>query len=79
MIDTVPAVALYDDPPVALLVDKRAFYHRTAPFAEVLRERWYPKARVIGLYKTASGSRPYVDVVAILVRPVPDLRELFSL
>ena len=73
------ALMTLHDPVIGLMVDQYALDHWTEGLLFTLSSvEWHPYARVIGLYSTAIGSHPYLDVVAILLRPYPPLDEVLA-
>lgn len=73
-----------DEHAVGLVVDQKALlksYPNDArvdgPVDPVGPANWYPFARVIGFWRVANGGRPYIDVIAILIKMYPTLDQVF--
>ncbi len=72
-----PALTLCD-PVIGLMVDEIAFYNWTEAFNIILSAGWYPFARTVGLYATVPGGPPFINVIAILMRPYPSFHEVLT-
>lgn len=66
------------DPVIGLMVDEHVFYNWTGAFRTILSVGWYPFARTVGLYSTSPGGHPFINVIAILMRPYPSLDEVLE-
>lgn len=43
----------------------------------VWQDGWYPNAQVMGYWQTDRGGRPYIDVLAIMLKSYPTVDEMF--
>lgn len=75
--DPSPVLTLCD-PVIGLMVDEIAFYNWTEAFNIILSAGWYSFARTVGLYSTIPGGPPYINAIAILMRPYPSLNEVLT-
>lgn len=66
------------DPTLGLRADVRAFYDWTEDLNRILFAGWHPYAKVIGIYNTSSQGKPYLDVLALLFKRCPSLREVIQ-
>lgn len=69
-------------PGIGLMVSRKALM-KTYPTVEndsdtVGLDGWYPFARVLGYWQTERGGRPFIDVLAILVKSFPTLDAIFQ-
>jgi hypothetical protein len=72
-----PMIKLYH-PVIGLMVDWQAASDWTEALDAILKAGWYPYARVVGRYATLPGKLPYVDVIAIMLCPLPSLDEMIG-
>jgi hypothetical protein len=66
-------------PVLPLVTDKQTHSSLWQELALLLEVGWYPYVRAIGLHRTLPGGRPYLDVLALLMRPCPSLSEALEM
>lgn len=81
--DTAWPLMWLDVPCIGLMVDQKALTKTyldgsssTGHIDIVGLEDWYPFAKVFGYWRTDRGGRPYIDVLAILIRTFPTMDEI---
>lgn len=78
LIEFPPQLMTLGDPLVGLVADRRVTANWSASFDKVRKVGWYPKMRTVGLYCTAPNGEPYVDVIALLLRPLLSPDEMLA-